>query len=81
MNSTGPIQSWNIHAREVGPLYPFAGGEVWMVAICVALCLGFMFWKFANEKKKYADQVEKLNSGNNRTTPLQKERDDRSQRH
>ena len=60
MNSTGPIENWNVNPTEVGPLYPFVGWEMAMVVVCVAFFLAFMVWKFATENAKYADQVRRL---------------------
>ena len=60
MQSTGPIESWNINPTEVGQMYPFAGWELLMFAVCAAFCAAFMVWKFASERAKYAKQVQKL---------------------
>ncbi len=62
MNSTGPIESWNINPTEVGPIYPFAGWELLMVAVCVAFFVAFMVWKFVSENAKYAEQVRQLHA-------------------
>lgn len=60
MNSTGPIENWNVNPTEVGPLYPFVGSEMLMIVVCAAFFLAFMVWKFATENAKYAEQVRNL---------------------
>lgn len=65
MESTGPIESWRVDPSQVGPIYPFVGWEIFMFAICTALFLVFLVWKFADEKKKYAAQITSI-----RTTGL-----------
>ena len=60
MNSTGPIDSWNVDPTTVGPLYPFAGWEIAMVIACAAFCVAFMVWKFKTENAKYAAKAEQL---------------------
>jgi hypothetical protein len=60
MNSTGPIENWNVNPTEVGPLYPFVDSEMLMVVVCATFFLAFMVWKFATENAKYADQVRRL---------------------
>jgi hypothetical protein len=60
MTSTGPIESWNVNPTEVGPLYPFAGWEVLMFAVCVAFSVLFMVWKFRTESADYDAKVKQL---------------------
>ena len=60
MTSTGPIENWNVNPTEVGPLYPFAGWESLMFAVCVAFCVLFMVWKFRTESADYDAKVKQL---------------------
>lgn len=60
MTSTGPIESWNVNPTEVGPLYPFAGWEILMFAVCVAFSVFFMIWKFRTENTYYDAKVKQL---------------------
>lgn len=60
MNSTGLVHSWNVNLSELGPIYPFVGWEGTMLAVCAAMCVAFMIWKFATETAKYAERVEEL---------------------
>ena len=60
MNSTGPIESWNINPIDVGPIYPFVGWEPLMCLVCVAFCVLFMVWKFLTESAKYAQATKHL---------------------
>ena len=54
MNSTGPIDTWNINPIDVGPIYPFAGWEVLMFVACLAFCIYFMVWKFRMENARWS---------------------------
>ncbi len=60
MAVTGPIDSWNNNPLDVGPIYPFAGWEVLMFAVCVAFCIAFIVWKLVTESAKYASAAQTL---------------------
>ena len=60
MNSTGPIESWNVNPMDVGPIYPFEGWESLMFTASVAFCIAFMVWKFATESATYAEKARQL---------------------
>lgn len=62
MNSTGPIENWNINPTEVGPIYPFVGWEFLMFAVGVVFCVAFIVWKFTTENSKYAEQARQLDT-------------------
>ena len=58
MNPT--IETWNVNPLDVGPIYPFLGGEFLMFAACVAFFVAFLIWKFRTESAKYAAAARKL---------------------
>ncbi len=62
MNPT--IESWNVNWPDVGPIYPFLGGESLMFAACVAFFVAFLIWKFRTENAKYATASRKLREPN-----------------
>ena len=62
MNPT--IESWNVNWPDVGPIYPFLGGEFLMFAACVAFFVAFLIWKFRSESAKYAANARKLRESN-----------------
>lgn len=64
MNSTGPIESWNVNPIDVGPIYPFVGWEPLMCLVCVSFCVLFMAWKFLTESAKYAQATRHLRESN-----------------
>ena len=64
MISTGPIENWNDNPIEVGLIYPFAGWEPLMFAVCAAFFAMFMVWKFLTENAKYAQATKRLRESN-----------------
>ena len=61
--STGMIDSWTGPINDIGPLYPFAGGEVWFLIIGIALWVIWHIWQFRHEKREYEDEVDRFGSG------------------
>ena len=60
VSSTGPIETWNVNPLDVGPIYPFLGWEVLMVAACGLFFVVFLVWKIASENSKFAASVQRL---------------------
>lgn len=51
--TTLAVTSWSENVKELGPIYPFVGYELWMFLACVVFCVGFLVWKFYSEHRKY----------------------------
>ena len=71
MNSTGPIDSWNVNPLDVGPIYPFVGWEMLMFVASVAFCVAFMVWKFKTENAKYAAKARELRESDELASALE----------
>jgi len=54
------IENWQTNPLEVGPIYPWAGLEILMVAAAALFCLYFLVWKLNSESRHYAQAVRQL---------------------
>jgi hypothetical protein len=53
MQRTGIIERWGGNPLEMGPLYPFAGYEWLMFAVCVGLWILWTIWQMRFETTEY----------------------------
>ena len=54
------IENWQTNPLEVGPIYPWVGLEVLMVAVALLFCLYFLFWKLTSESRHYSQTAKQL---------------------
>ena len=54
------IESWAVNPLEQGPLYPFAGIEVLLFLVSVALWLAWTVWQFRNEGATIEKESQQL---------------------
>lgn len=73
------IETWNINPLEVGPIYPFVGGEMLMAAAGAAFCAFFLIWKLRTENAKYAAASQKLRNSNELQAALKTDSPDEHQ--
>ena len=50
MDATGAIQSWSVDPGGMGPIYPFVGSEVLLLAVCLVLWVAWIVWQLRNER-------------------------------
>ena len=62
MHVIATIESWAVNPLEQGPLYPFAGLEVLLFVVSVALWLAWMVWQFRNEGATIEKESQQLTS-------------------
>ncbi len=62
MRPTGLVESWRGSPADWGPVYPFVGYEGVLLAICATVFIGFLVWKFRNERARYDREVRILRS-------------------
>jgi hypothetical protein len=60
MSVTAAIESWSGNPLDVGPLYPWVGGELLLLIICVALWICWTIWQIKTENAGYAKEVQEL---------------------
>ncbi len=62
MRPTGLVESWRGSPADWGPVYPFVGHEGVLLVICAATIVGFLTWKFLNERSRYDRELRGLRS-------------------
>ena len=60
--STTPVESWAVDLAEIGPVYPFVGGEGLMVVLGFAAWIGWHVWQIRAEKRDEEEALRKLES-------------------
>lgn len=59
---TPTIETWQLDANQIGPLYPWVGLEFWLFLAALLFCGYFMYWKIRTENKHYEYAESKLQS-------------------
>ena len=70
MGPTGLVDNWRFDPSVMGPIYPFVGWELLMLASCAAFFVWFMVWKFCTENAKYAAAARQLRDSGELETVL-----------
>lgn len=58
--STTELTSLTVDLATVGPIYPFVGTEVWLVAAGVVFWIAFHVWQIGFENRTYEEDAAKL---------------------
>jgi len=61
--STGMVDSWGGTITDIGPLYPFVGGEALFWIVGMAFWVIWHIWQYRHEKQEYEDEVAKYGRG------------------
>ena len=57
---TGPVTSWHVNPLDLGPLYPFVGSELVLVAICAVFWAAYTVWQIRFEHERCCRESEHL---------------------
>ena len=60
MDASGGFQSWSVDPGGMGPIYPFVGSEVPLLAVCLVLWVAWIVWQLRNERAEYADATRAI---------------------
>ncbi len=71
--STTPVESWAVDLATLGPVYPFVGGEVFLVGVGVALWIAWHVWQFRAESRQLERDAYRLRRGNELRRALERE--------
>ncbi len=71
--STGQFTDWTGNISDIGPLYPFVGGEVWFFLIGLALWIVWHIIQTGIENKTYADEIKRFGDKNTLKKIIQRE--------
>jgi hypothetical protein len=63
--STGNFDNWDGNVMELGPIYPFAGWEGFMVVLGVIFWVGWHIWQVKIEKKRLDGEADLLRRSGN----------------
>ena len=58
--STTPVETWAVDLAEIGPVYPFVGGEGLMVLLCLAAWIVWHVWQIRAEKRDEEEALREL---------------------
>jgi hypothetical protein len=67
------VDSWGGAIAEIGPLYPFVGGEVLFWIVGMALWVIWHIWQFGHEKRQFDDDLAKYGKGETLTRAMRGE--------
>ena len=70
---TGNFSNWDGNLLDIGPIYPFVGGEVLMVLLLLGLWIVWHVLQIRMENGRMADEVRALRQGDNLSRVLQEE--------
>ena len=57
---TGPIGSWHVNPLDIGPVYPFVGFELGLVAVCSVFWIVYTVWQIRFEHERCCRETEHL---------------------
>lgn len=72
--ATGQVESWTGNIQDIGPIYPFVGGEALFWIVGVVLWILWHVWQARNEANEYRDEAEKYTQGDNLFKAIRGER-------
>jgi hypothetical protein len=52
--------NWDGNIADIGPIYPFAGWEGFMVVLCVIFWVAWHIWQIKMENDQLEDEARKL---------------------
>ncbi|MFQ6022903.1 MAG: hypothetical protein ACE5NW_09285 [Acidiferrobacterales bacterium] len=58
--NTGMVESWAGNIADMGPIYPFVGGEVlfWIIGLILWIC--WHVWQIRFEGKTYDEEAKRF---------------------
>lgn len=72
--STGSFDDWQGDMLQIGPLYPFAGTEIYWVIFGFAFWILWHVWQASMESRNYRDDLHVLKSNGNMERALNGEK-------